>query len=99
VYPNRHHEEEGNTLSIIASNRFKNKEMHEHLEQLLRERLPAHLRIKLYSVQPDHIYDFEQIYYKWREALANRDTKKLIHFSESIHAFFTVSKHYLTDIQ
>lgn len=98
AYP-RKHREEGNTLSIIASNRFENKEMYDHLEQLLRERLPAHLSIQLYRVQPDHIYDFEQIYYKWREALANRDTKKLIHFSESINAFFRVSKDFLTDIQ
>ncbi len=91
AYPHKHDQEEGNTLSIVASNRFKNEEMHERLEQLLRERLPAHLRIKLYRVQPDHIYDFEQIYYKWREALASRNTKKLIHFSESIKAFFKVS--------
>lgn len=99
AYPNKQTQEEGNTLSIVASSRFENKEMHERLEQLLRERLPAHLRIKLYSVQPDHIYDFEQIYYKWREALADRNTKKLVHFSESIQAFFRVSKPFLHEIQ
>lgn len=98
AYPKRHRDE-GNTLSIVASSHFENKEMHEHLEQLLRERLPAHLRIKLYRVKRDHIYDFEQIYYKWREAMANLDTKKLVHFSESINAFFKVSKGFLTDIQ
>ncbi len=92
TYPNKHKQENGNTLSVIASNRFENKEMKDRLKQLLRERLPAHLRIKLYLVKPDHIYDFEQIYYKWREALAVRDTKKIIHFSESINAFLTVIK-------
>lgn len=99
AYPNKRTHEEGNTLSIVASSRFENKEMHSRLEQLLRERLPAHLRIKLYRVEPDHIYDFEQIYYKWREALADRNTKKLIHFSESIQAFFRVSKPFMLDIQ
>jgi hypothetical protein len=99
TYPNEQTDEDGNTLSIIASSRFENKQMHERLEQLLRERLPAHLRIKLYHVQPDHIYDFEQIYYKWREALASRNSKKLIHFSESIQAFFRVSKPFLHNIQ
>ena len=99
AYPHKHDDAEGNTLSIVASSRFENKEMHERLEQLLRERLPAHLRIKLYSVQPDHIYDFEQIYYKWREALASMNTQKIIHFSESINAFFRVSKPFLKDIQ
>jgi hypothetical protein len=99
AYPDKHDENEGNTLSIIASSRFENEEMHERLEQLLRERLPAHLRIKLYQVQPDYIYDFEQIYYKWREALASRKVKELVHFSESIKAFFRVSKPFLKDIQ
>lgn len=98
TYP-RKHRNEGNTLSIIASNRFANEEMYDHLKQLLRERLPAHLSIKLYRVKPDHIYDFEQIYYQWRKALSIRDTKKIIHFSESIHAFFRVSDAFLTDIQ
>jgi hypothetical protein len=98
-HPDKHDENEGNTLSIIASSRFENEEMHERLEQLLRERLPAHLRIKLYQVQPDYIYDFEQIYYKWREALASRRVKELVHFSESIKAFFRVSKPFLKDIQ
>jgi hypothetical protein len=98
AYPKKHRGE-GNTLSIVASNRFENKEMHERLEQLLRERLPAHLSIQLYRVKRDHIYDFEQIYYKWREALSKMDTKKLVHFSESIHAFFRVSKPFLTEIQ
>ena len=99
AHPDKHGENEGNTLSIIASSRFENEEMHQRLEQLLRERLPAHLRIKLYQVQPDYIYDFEQIYYKWREALASRKTKELVHFSESINAFFRVSKPFLKDIQ
>lgn len=99
AYPTKHDQEDGNTLSIIASNRFENKNIHERLEHLLQERLPAHLSVQLYRVQPDHIYDFEQIYYKWREALANRDTKKLIHFSESIQAFFTISKSSLTKIR
>lgn len=90
MHPKRHRDE-GNTISIIASNRFEKAEMNDRLKQLLRERLPAHLKIRLYRVQPDHIYDFEQIYYKWREALSVRDTKKIIHFSESIHAFLTVS--------
>jgi hypothetical protein len=99
AYPHKHDDAEGNTLSIVASSRFENNQMHERLEELIRERLPAHLRIKLYRVQPDHIYDFEQIYYKWREALATMNTKKTIHFSESIHAFFRVSKPFLKDIQ
>lgn len=99
AYPDKQDEKEGNTLSIIASSRFENEEMHERLEQLLRERLPAHLNIKLYQVQPDYIYDFEQIYYKWREALASRKMKELVHFSESIKAFFRVSKPFLKHIQ
>lgn len=99
AHPSKHEESEGNTLSIIASSRFENEEMHERLEELLRERLPAHLRIKLYQVQPDYIYDFEQIYYRWREALASRKIKELVHFSESIKAFFRVSKPFLKDIQ
>jgi hypothetical protein len=99
AYPDQHKHSVGNTLSVIASSRFENEEMHQRLEQLLQERLPAHLRIHLYRVQPDHIYDFEQIYYKWREALASRNTKKLVHFSESIHAFFRVSKPFLKEIQ
>ena len=99
TYPHKHESSEGNTLSIVASSRFENKAMHQRLEQLLRERLPAHLSIQLYRVQPDHIYDFEQIYHKWREALATRNTKKTIHFSESILAFFSVSKRFLTPIQ
>lgn len=99
AHPDKSSENEGNSLSIIASSRFENEDMHQRLEQLLRERLPAHLRIKLYQVQPDYIYDFEQIYYKWREALASRNTKKLIHFSESIKAFFRVCKPFLKDIQ
>lgn len=98
MYP-RKHRREGNTLSIIASNRFEHKEMYDHLKQLLRERLPAHLSIQLYQVKPDHIYDFEQIYFKWRQALSVRDTKKTVHFSESIQAFFRVSEAFLTDIQ
>lgn len=99
AYPDQQDEKDGNTLSIIASSRFENEEMQEHLEELILERLPAHLRINLYSVQPDYIYDFQQIYYQWREALANRNTKKLIHFSESIKAFFRVSKTFLKNIQ
>lgn len=99
AYPTKQDEKEGNTLSIIASSRFENEAMHERLEQLLRERLPAHLGIRLYQVQPDHIYDFEQIYYRWREAMAERNTKHLIHFSESIRAFFEVSKAFLKVIQ
>lgn len=90
---------DGNTLSIVASSRFENQVINEQLEELLRERLPAHLRIRLYRVQPDYIYDFEQIYYQWREALASRKTKDLVHFSESIRAFFRVSHSFSRQIQ
>lgn len=99
LHPENEDEAEGNTLSIIASSRFENQVINERLEELLRERLPAHLRIRLYRVNPDYIYDFEQIYYKWREALASRKTKDLVHFSESIRAFFRVSQPFLKNIQ
>lgn len=99
AHPEQENNAEGNTLSIIASSRFENQVINERLEELLRERLPAHLRIRLYRVDSDYIYDFEQIYYKWREALANRKTKELVHFSESIRAFFRVSNSFLQNIQ
>ncbi|MNJ84267.1 hypothetical protein D3C87_17160 [compost metagenome] len=99
AYPEEEQETEGNTLSIIASSRFENQVINERLEELLRERLPAHLHIRIYRVDSDYIYDFEQIYYRWREALASRKTKDLVHFSESIRAFFRVSHSFLQTIQ
>lgn len=92
THPKKRDEEEGYTLSIIASNRFEKKEQYEQLVHLLKERLPAHLSIHLYRMEPDRIHDFEQIYYRWREALASGNIRRLIHFSESIRAFFKVSK-------
>lgn len=99
AYPKQAGEKDGNTISVVASFRFENQSINERLEELLRERLPAHLNILLYRVQPDYIYDFEQIYYHWREALASRKTKELIHFSESIRAFFRVSNPFVKRIQ
>ncbi|MNK01838.1 hypothetical protein D3C87_196460 [compost metagenome] len=94
THPKKRDEEEGYTLSIIASNRSEKKNEYDQLVHLLKERLPAHLSIRLYQMEQDRIQDFEQIYYRWREALASGNIRKLIHFSESIRAFFTVSKPY-----
>lgn len=99
THPKKRDEEEGYTLSVVVSDRFERKEAYDQLVQLLQERLPAHLSIHLYRVQPDRIQDFEQVYYRWREALASGNIRELIHFSESIRVFFTLNKWSKNSIQ
>ncbi len=97
-YADAPEEDESHRLSIVVSGRFKNDAEQKVLEELLRERLPAHLEVKIFRVQSDFLYAFEQIYYKWRQALAQRDERQITHFSESIRAFFRVSRDYVKNI-
>lgn len=98
AYPEEAHAEDGNTISIVVSNRVEHQASGRYLEELIRERLPAHLRVRLFPVMPEYIYDFEHIYHKWRQALSGGNKREIIHFSESIRAFFRVSHEFARPI-
>jgi len=50
-------------------------------EELLKDRLPAHIQIVFVWFPVDKIYRFEKVYYKWRKAMADKDMPKMWHLS------------------
>lgn len=71
-------------LSIVIPEKLENKEF----EELIRERLPAHLRITLYYVSNGALENFHTAYFNWRKALADQNEKDISYYSGAIHFFF-----------
>jgi hypothetical protein len=55
------------------SARFHNVKFRDWCEEVLAERLPAHLRMQNYWLDVPDMREFELLYFQWREALANRN--------------------------
>ncbi len=61
-----------NVLTIVIPYWAKFSFTKKEYETLLCERLPAHLEIRFHWLDAGKMYDFEKIYYEWREALASQ---------------------------
>lgn len=53
-------------------------------EKLLKTRLPAHIQIEFIWFAVGNIYRFEEVYYKWRKAIADRNQSEIVRFSGAI---------------
>lgn len=71
-------------LSIVIPEKLENRE----LEELIRERLPAHLRITIYYVSNDALENFHTAYFNWRKALSGRNEKDISYYSGAVQFFF-----------
>lgn len=68
-------EEEPDVLTVVVPYWIKTPFSHPQMEELIRERLPAHLEIRFMWLHSADTYEFEKRYFEWREALAARDTE------------------------
>ena len=76
-----------NRLSIVIPDwtlPFSKKKTY---ESLLCERLPAHLDIRFLWLEAEKMYDFERIYYEWRQAMSEKDEKRTRFLSRQIQLF------------
>ncbi|TAJ12210.1 hypothetical protein DMA11_13750 [Marinilabiliaceae bacterium JC017] len=53
------------------SARFNNKKFRSWCEEILAERMPAHLKVDTYWLDVSLIREFEKLYFQWREAFVN----------------------------
>jgi len=90
--------EDPQSLSIVIPGFARNTGRQKQQEELLRERLPAHLNVKIYRVKLDYLHSFEGIYFGWREALAMKDESRISYFSQSLRTFLQVSKQFSKDL-
>lgn len=75
-------------LSIVIPEKLKSHEM----EELIRERLPAHLRITIYYVSPGALENFHTAYFNWRKALSGKNEKDISYYSGAIQFFFNYAE-------
>lgn len=75
--------ENKNLVSIIIPEQLQRKE----LEQLIRERLPAHLQLTLYYVSPEALENFHTVYFNWRKALAGQGDRNLSYYAGALNFF------------
>lgn len=74
---------DSNLLSIIIPEKLKGME----LEEIIRDRLPAHLQIILYYVPIDAMANFHSIYFGWRKSLAEKSNNEITYYSDAMNFF------------
>lgn len=73
-----------NLLSIVIHEKLKDVE----LEAIYRERLPAHLIIRLFYVNSSDLEEFHSNYFNWRKSLANNNNKDSLYYAGVLISFF-----------
>jgi hypothetical protein len=73
-----------NRLTIVIPRWAKGIHKKTKYEELLKTRLPAHIRIEFVWFAVNKMYRFEKAYYQWRKAMANRSQPDTLRFSKAI---------------
>lgn len=66
-----------NTLSLVIPRWTEHHHHRQAYEDLLMERLPAHLDIRFHWLDADRMYEFEKCYCAWRKAWAAKDKARI----------------------
>ncbi|MEL1242800.1 hypothetical protein AAEO56_00890 [Flavobacterium sp. DGU11] len=83
------HGDDRNKLSVIISEEHIGNGDRTHIEWLLEERLPAHIRIKVFYIQNSNMQQFKHIYTTWRKALAAGHREDIDYASIAVRAFLS----------
>ncbi len=75
------------TLSVVIPAWNRHYTQDAKFETLLMERLPAHLTVRFLQLDASQMYRFENLYYPWREALANRKQENINSRSDDLKEF------------
>ncbi|WP_165041465.1 hypothetical protein [Dysgonomonas sp. ZJ709] len=70
-----------NKLTIVIPRWAKAIYSKAKYEELLRNRLPAHIQVEFGWFAVGKMYKFEEVYYKWRKAIADRNQSDIVRFS------------------
>ncbi|MDR2084120.1 MAG: hypothetical protein LBP67_03900 [Bacteroidales bacterium] len=77
-------DEEYNKLTIVIPDRGENDKIKEKYESFISDRLPAYLDIHIVWLSFEKLYHFEENYFLWRKAMADKDTDKAREYAEEV---------------
>jgi hypothetical protein len=81
-------------LAVVAIGEAKSREDKQYIEELLAERLPAHIHVQLYYVPREQFNHLEHLYFNWRKALAQNEPSNSMSAGSAIRRFLSRNTQY-----